>query len=119
MMANAGVGVVGPGIYPSGGGGGCARVRRSSLAFQGRKRSSAGPVRACRRDGRIRRGVRKLPAGHVRLIGVVVAREDMVVGRGPAERDGCAGGGCLDIVGDRAKGGGGAAQEGLPPGLGR
>jgi len=45
-MANAGAGVAGAGIYPSGGGGGCARVRRSSgLAFQGRKRSSAGPVR--------------------------------------------------------------------------
>src|SRR6516165_8405264 len=35
----------------------------------------------------------------------------MVVGGGPAERDGCAGGGCLDVVGDRVEGGDGAAQE--------
>jgi hypothetical protein len=39
------------------------------------------------------------------LIGVVVAREDMAVGCGPAERDGCAGGGCLDVVGDQVEGG--------------
>ena len=34
-----------------------------------------------------------------------------MVGCGPAERDGCAGGGCLDVVGDRVEGGGRAAQE--------
>src|SRR5580700_12317522 len=35
----------------------------------------------------------------------------MAVGCGPAERDGCAGGGCLDVVGDQVEGGDGAAQE--------
>jgi hypothetical protein len=35
----------------------------------------------------------------------------MEVGCGPAERDGRAGGGGLDVVSDRVEGGGGTAQE--------